>query len=72
MWEINSPVGALVISNSLAIGFTRIRQAAQDAYDPTATRTTTPPSIRATGFIVAIATSLGALGSSLGAIKGLI
>jgi len=72
MWEINSPVGALVISNALAIGFTRIRQAAQAAYDPTATRTSTPPSIRATGFIVAIATSLGALGSSIGLVKGLI
>lgn len=72
MWEIDAPVGSLVISNALAIGFTRIKEAAQTAYDPTASRTTTAPGIRATGFIVAIATSLGALGSSLGLVKGLI
>ena len=72
IWALRGPVSAVVISGGQAINFDQVSRSSVDAFDPAATRTTAAPVTKPLGFLVAIVTSLGALGSSQGSVSGLI
>lgn len=72
VWALQGPVSATSISGAANIVFTRVTQAAVAGYQPGASLTSEAPTIKPLGFVIAFVTSLGALGSSAGALKGLI